>query len=454
MVLCSADIRLQRTSDDPEYASRSLQHKSISYPKISTIFNKMSPKESVDYNEDDGPLLPFRKEIERGDLHAVLEALVDGRLDPNACDSSYDERLFFSGSYTILQWAVRHTRECEIPEGSLPAHATHRIQIVRALLDLGAKANVVFWNEFDAERVLDWADHPMVRRWLLEASVQEALGITDKKNPDNYPEIQLGLLSAAELGQTDVCLTFCNDFNYCDVNDNTYNVSALGAASCNGHLETVRLLIEKLGAKVDLDIEENGKTALWWAAEHGKLDVVRFLLEKGADPMREIGCMGGVCAWACSKCAFTSELILEIRTCIIESCLSASVDRVKNTDPSRCVFQWVVLECIRHGYIAGLEVLKQCQNSLQFPTTALQLALVCGQYKTLLHLAENGALKTYDKNSKKQIWYGPSHFMPSKEIIVLCQELLNILLEIDEAEGVQAVPSQCDFLFCDFVTSN
>jgi len=56
------------------------------------------------------------------------------------------------------------------------------------------------------------------------------------------------------------------------------NDNALRWASKNGHLEVVEFLVEK-GA----DIHANNDGALKWASKNGYLEVVEFLVEKGAD---------------------------------------------------------------------------------------------------------------------------------------------------------------------------
>jgi ankyrin repeat protein len=55
----------------------------------------------------------------------------------------------------------------------------------------------------------------------------------------------------------------------------------LQRAAHNGHLQTVRFLVEN-GAEVDaLDMGEN--TALHWAAMRGHVEIVNFLLQNGAN---------------------------------------------------------------------------------------------------------------------------------------------------------------------------
>lgn len=71
--------------------------------------------------------------------------------------------------------------------------------------------------------------------------------------------------------------------------DNTYHVRAclqmgespLIRAAHNGHMQTVKFLVEQ-GANVNaLDMGDN--SALHWAAMRGHVEIVKFLTEQGAD---------------------------------------------------------------------------------------------------------------------------------------------------------------------------
>jgi ankyrin repeat protein len=56
-------------------------------------------------------------------------------------------------------------------------------------------------------------------------------------------------------------------------------------ASKEGHLEVVRLLLRHPGARTTINKRNSsGETALWWACCIGRGDIVRALLETGADP--------------------------------------------------------------------------------------------------------------------------------------------------------------------------
>ena len=73
-------------------------------------------------------------------------------------------------------------------------------------------------------------------------------------------------------------------------NDGT---TALWIASQNGHKEIVKLLLEK-GADINVKQTATGATALLLASQNGRTDVVKLLLEKGADVNAKVN-GGGNC---------------------------------------------------------------------------------------------------------------------------------------------------------------
>ena len=67
-----------------------------------------------------------------------------------------------------------------------------------------------------------------------------------------------------------------------DVNSKTrYGATALSYACDKGHVEVVRLLIER-GADVNVKDTFYGEVPLGWALSHGHAEVVKLLLDKGA----------------------------------------------------------------------------------------------------------------------------------------------------------------------------
>jgi len=67
-----------------------------------------------------------------------------------------------------------------------------------------------------------------------------------------------------------------------------------------GHLQTVRLLIDK-GANINYKNPSTGETPLIRAAKAGHEDVVKLLLEKGASVAQTDNTGGSVVTWACRK---------------------------------------------------------------------------------------------------------------------------------------------------------
>ena len=77
-------------------------------------------------------------------------------------------------------------------------------------------------------------------------------------------------------------------------------LTALQAASKNGSIPMVQYFLEH-GAQVKESPSEEGKTAIQWAAEYGRLDVLKLLLHHYDDPET----LAEVCGRCCSPCAPT-----------------------------------------------------------------------------------------------------------------------------------------------------
>ncbi|HYD33507.1 MAG TPA: ankyrin repeat domain-containing protein [Methylophilaceae bacterium] len=70
-------------------------------------------------------------------------------------------------------------------------------------------------------------------------------------------------------------------------NEKSFAWSALQMAADKGHLEIVKLLVEK-GAELDYAHPVNKMTALHMAAYSGHDEVVKYLLSKGANPNKKM----------------------------------------------------------------------------------------------------------------------------------------------------------------------
>jgi ankyrin repeat protein len=87
-------------------------------------------------------------------------------------------------------------------------------------------------------------------------------------------------LTAAYAGQTDIVGQALKDGESIDATDPRYGATALIFAAQQGHLETVKLLLDN---HADMNVlSKLGQTALGQAAFNGHLDVVKLLLEHGA----------------------------------------------------------------------------------------------------------------------------------------------------------------------------
>lgn len=73
--------------------------------------------------------------------------------------------------------------------------------------------------------------------------------------------------------------------------------TALMGAARNGHVETVSLLLAA-GARVDVTLHATNWTALLLAAFYGQADVVKVLLDHGADPKAKDSEGKTAMAWA------------------------------------------------------------------------------------------------------------------------------------------------------------
>lgn len=93
---------------------------------------------------------------------------------------------------------------------------------------------------------------------------------------------QVIFTDALRNGKTQVVKKYL-DNGSATANEKSFAWSALQMAADKGHLEVVKLLVEK-GAEIDYRHPVNKMTALHLAAYSGHDDVVKYLLSKGADP--------------------------------------------------------------------------------------------------------------------------------------------------------------------------
>lgn len=375
------------------------------------------------------PVLPLKEEIRHGDVRAVRQALADETLmDPNARDDDY----------TLLQWASSHTDLDHLEkEGFVTDNMTDRRAIVEELLARGANPNTVWLQEdfFTGEQnpmtPMDLTEDKEVLEMLRQASVCWGLAVDESVSLESRANhLRIGLISAAALGQTNDCDALWR--LGADVNDNTLGTTALGIAVAFGHLETVQMLVQNLGANVNtlLKNENDGQSPLWCAVFEGHEDIVKFLLKHDANPLQQTLHYGGMSTWACAGCLEGRDkkgIDLAVRSRIIESILAASVAKVKqqvdDNEDEWNNYSWVFMECIRHGYRAGMGSLLE-NEQFELPPTCLQLATAVGNHETLLYLLKAGALYSFNDDWEEERWYGPEFARPSDESVEKCVKKL------------------------------
>jgi ankyrin repeat protein len=183
-------------------------------------------------------------------------------------------------------------------------------ECVKLLLERGADANAA--NKIGATALIRAATNHEKTRLLVDAGAKVRVRTIDL---GNTPLI----LAARRAGnaRTVKLLLECG----ADANErNNAGSSPITSGAASGDLETVRLLLDA-GAKTDdfpsskdpraTDIVAGFRTPLMWAAYHNDVAMVRFLLDRGADPNRSTY-FGNPLSHACWKDGFeAADLLLD-----------------------------------------------------------------------------------------------------------------------------------------------
>ncbi len=142
-------------------------------------------------------------------------------------------------------------------------------EMIKFLLQTGISANSRFKNNANALTMAAMRNNPEVVRLLLEAGADPNIKGSQTVSP---------LTWASTYGYTEIVKLLLAA--KAKVNPDDWSPPLFTAAQ-NGHIETVAVLL-KAGANIDAQ-GYGGRTALMDAAGRGNVQVVKFLIENGAD---------------------------------------------------------------------------------------------------------------------------------------------------------------------------
>ncbi len=197
------------------------------------------------------------------------------------------------------------------------------------------------------------------------------------------------LLWAAENGQLETVKVLVQ---YCDVRVEVCNnkLTALHYAACYGHLQLVKYLVGL--NKLDLESQsKNGRTPLVWAYDCDHLEVVEFLLEKGAkiDVIDEDG-ISSLLAEAFEEGQWEKVMVL-VRCCEVVSNEKSTALHYAAADGNIALVE----------YLVGLNTLDLEAQSI-VGVTPLSCAVWFGHIEVVKFLLEKGAsvhVKEQSENS-------------------------------------------------------
>ena len=214
-------------------------------------------------------------------------------------DGSWDVRRDIDGRHvcawfgisTIIPELERVEKDVDMPErtyGQTPLmYACRRghAEVVRELLNLGASLDLVS----DLGRTALWEairpNHEEIVGILLDRIRLDGndLSLTSI-NLENHN--RTALMAAANLGFFSIVSRLL-EFDAVNVNlQDSHGLTALSIACLKPCYVTVKVLLEKDGIDVNSSDLIAGRTALMLAAETNQFDIVKLLLQNGADPTR------------------------------------------------------------------------------------------------------------------------------------------------------------------------
>ncbi len=240
-------------------------------------------------------------------------------------------------------------------------------------------------------------------------------------------------IEAAEQGDIEKVKSFLKA-RQVDVNCIGDGRTALHRASCNGHIETVKYLVQS-GAELDMQ-DKFGKTALHWASSYGHIETVKFVVQSGAqlDIQDKFG------RTALHKAIYNGYI--ETVKFLVQS--GAKLD-IQDKDG------WTALNnASLNGHIETVKFLVQSGAQLNIQRkdgrTALHWASYNGQLETVKCLVQSGAqLDIQDKyglTAKDQACKGNSNKVHKEEIqCILSQPNIATQTSPNSPTSTQQTPS-------------
>ena len=212
----------------------------------------------------------------------IVSALIDRGADPNIADADGWTALIYAAETADMETvqALLTTPGISINEKNtdgataLMIAASHgKADIVSALIDRGAYPNFADADGWTALMYAAQKDDMETMQALLNTPAI----IIDKKNTNGAT----ALIIAATHGKADVVKALINRGANPNVADNDGRTPLMHAAG-QDDATTVQVLLSE--PEIDIDVKTHeGATALWIAAFNGEADIVKMLLEHGAD---------------------------------------------------------------------------------------------------------------------------------------------------------------------------
>jgi len=222
---------------------------------------------------------PFANAAYRGYIECV-KLLLDGKVNVESVNSQGTAlgAACETGHIEIAKLLLDAGADPDKMEGCCPplTHAviSNKLELVKLMVERGATLNTTSASAKPLNQAAG-NDQKEIAEYLLEAGskldIANKWGWNPLHSATDNPEILRMFLKAGA-----------------DINKESTDGSALYLASYHGHLEGVKVLVE-MGADLETkltspDFSDTGYTPLLAAADRGRDEVMRYLLDNGADP--------------------------------------------------------------------------------------------------------------------------------------------------------------------------